>query len=243
MKNEIFDLKFDKKTGKIYSLKLCGDEKEAEFLKTGRGLAEPRKCDAMTCGYPGGYELSTAFPFNLVRASENERGASAKFVMKRSEDEAGVTATEKFYFDGDLLKCEIVYKNENDFPVYFKEGDIAFYMPFYDNYDNSEVATSTRCHEHINAAGENSYIMLERMGVSEYNLGVIFLSGNFPSYSQEEVRSNDRGYLIINAGAFYLNAKKRYAVKFALFRYTDRKHFFKRLKSFDEYLHFEAVDG
>ena len=217
MKNDFFDIKFDKNTGLIYSLKLCGDENDAEFIKEGKGLAElkfgPRSC------------FGDFFTFDLENLEEKESRAFAKFRLKRSSDENGLTADIRYNLDGEKLKVTLTFKNENDFPFYFKDGDISFYLPFFDKYDDSETCITKRMHAHLNVCGENSFILLERMGESEFNAGLVFLKGNVSSYSQEEVKSNDRGYFLMNVGAFALSEGEIYEISFVLFPFKDRKDF------------------
>ena len=235
MKNDFFDIKFDKNTGGIYSLKLCGDKNDAEFIKEGKKLAE------LKCGL---YSYSDEFfKFGIEETEEKDESAIAKFRLKRSPDEKGLTAETRFGLDGEKLNVTIIFKNENDFPFYFKDGDISFYLPFFDKYDDSETCIKKRVHAHINACGENSFIMLERMGENEFNVGLIFLKGNITSYSQEEVKSNDRGYFLMNVGAFALSEGEIYEISFVLFPFKDRKDFKKKLLSFEQYLDFSCKDG
>ena len=116
---------------------------------------------------------------------------------------------EQFILEEDILRVKISVKNTNAYPFYFKREDFSFFVPFADSYDGSLVSQAVRCHTHIAAFLENSWMQAERMGFSEYNLGVLLLKGSTYSYSQENcTHSNDRGYLSLNVSPERVNGKK-----------------------------------
>ena len=236
MKNQIFEIGFDQSKGILTSLVLCKDPERANFIKAGRGLAEPH-------GVPwyrreDGKFYKTTEPYQPE--SFEEKGDLARAVFQRH----GVKIYEDFILKNDFLLVRIRVKNESGHPFYFKREDCAFYMPFADSYDNAEICRKVRCHTHIAAFGENSYVRTERMGISGHNVGVVLAKGSTYSYSQEDCReSNDRGYFALNVSPFHLLDGEEYGLEFVVFPHGGGEDFFVQAQRFTPYIRTEAVDG
>ena len=236
MKNELFEIDFDPMRGILTSLILQNDPARANFIKAGRGLFEPHGVPWYLRENDKFYKTSD--PYRLEKFEENGNSALAEFVR------LGVKISENFVLESDFLRVSITIKNENAHPVYFKKEDCAFYVPFADSYDNSKVSQRLRCHTHIAAFGENSYVCAERMGDSEYNLGAVLARGSAYSYSQEDCReSNDRGYFALNVSPFHLSGGEESALEFVVFPHRGGEDFFAQAQKFTPYIRTEAAEG
>ncbi len=236
MKNGVFEIGFDKETGLLTSLSLVGDPEKANFVKKGRGLFELR-------GVPFGKRVNGFFvtepdDYTLVSFDETEETAKAVFARK------GVEVEEEFCLEKEYLKVKLTVKNTNSYPVYYKREDFAFYTPFADNYDSSEISTKVRCHTHIADFGQASYIRTERMGESKHHLGLVFTDADIQSYSQENVpTSNDRGYFVMNIEPFSLLGGEEKSFEAVLFAHTGGEDFFTQAKKLKEFIRVECKDG
>ena len=236
MKNSCFELEFNESTGQMTSLVLVGDKERANFIKIGKGLCEIHP----TPWYDRGDNKYFKSYENWSFESFEKKGNSAVAVFLRR----GVIATQTFtLFDGEI-RINTQFKNTNSFPVYFKREDISLYMPFADSYDDSLTCQKIRVHTHMAPFGENSYVRVERMGESEYNIGVVFLRGSTYSYSQEECNnSDDRGYLIMNIDPFTLTSGQTYEVEVAIFPHKGGADFFNQAKKYKEYIDTQSENG
>ncbi len=221
MKNSFFKIKIDETSGGISYISLIGDEHQMNFCKSGR-----------TIGAINGFEVKK------IEESTNKRTV---FLQNGNLD-----LTTVYSFDGEQLNVEHILKNTSSCPAYFKDADFAVQMPLNDNYrDGTDVAMKKCCSTHIFCGKNSSYIRAERMGFSDYNLGVVLTKGSFFSYSQEcaEIWHSNRGYFILNTPAFHLLSSEEYKISYTFFAYKDYSDFLTKIKNFDSYLHVENDKG
>ena len=218
MKNTIFDIRFNKKSGGIKSCVLLGDRSKMNFCKKGK-------------------ELGCVRDFSLTKMETGAQTARAVY------ENNGVCVETKYIFIEKNLKITHIVSNTNPHPVYFQEGEFAIDMPLNDRYENSEICIRERCNAHIFTGYSSAYIRAERMGKSEYNLGIIVTQGEISSYSQEAVWHSNRGYFILNTPAFVLQSEESYTLSYTLFPYKDQADFFNKIKSFPSYLHVNSENG
>lgn len=236
MQNGLFKIDFNPDKGILTSLILQNDPERANFIKKGRGLFEPHGVPWYLRENEKFYKISE--PYELESFEEEGNFAQAVFVRR------GIKIEENFVLKNDFLRVQITIKNKNNYPFYFKKEDCAFYVPFADSYDNSQICQKLRCHAHIAAFGENSYVCAERMGDSEYNLGAVLVCGSAYSYSQEDCReSNDRGYFSLNISPFHLLSGETYKAEFVVFPHRGGEDFFVQAQKFTPYIRTEAADG
>ena len=120
--------------------------------------------------------------------------------------------------------------------MYFRDGDICLSVCFNDAYESTVICQKERCHAHIWAGLENSYVCAERMGKSEYSLGVVFEKGCFVSYTQEDCKDNRRGYLSLNGERFHLQSGESKEISFVVFRHAGGEDFFEKAKSVPSFM-------
>lgn len=218
MNNSVFNVTFDEKSGGIQKLSFIGDEYGMNFCKDGRTMSVLR-----------------GFRSESFEQSEDKATAFSSFL--------GVAATTRYYFEDDRFVVSTVLNNTNAYPVYFREGDIVLEMPLNDAYESSEICLRERCHAHIWTGFDHTYLCAERMGNSEYNLGIIFQKGSFSSYSQEECEHCTRGYFSLNASPFVLKAKEKYEIKYTFFAHKGGEDFFVQAKKTDGYINVSSDVG
>ena len=115
MKNNIFDIKFNDKTGFIDSISLNADKYKMNFVKDGASFGD------LIINFIDDRDWTwkpTLFGFNLVDFTENESSATAKLEFK------GFTLVVKYAFDGDRFKVDYKLTNTNPYPYYFNSKRI-----------------------------------------------------------------------------------------------------------------------
>lgn len=236
MENAIFRIGFDEKIGRLTSLCLVGDPKQANFIKEGRGLFEPHAIATGTIR--NGIWDTRERGYTLLRFEEKEECAT--IVWERG----ALQIEERFFFEEERLKIQITAKNTAVYPLYFKREDFAFYTPFADSYDSADVCTNVRCHTHIADFGQASYIRLERMGESRYHIGLVFTDADIQSYSQENVpNSNDRGFFVMNVEPFVLQGGEKKRLEAAVFAHDGGEDFFKKAAALSDFMRVECEEG
>ena len=210
-KRNIFDVVIDEKNGGLSKIRFKNDVEKMNFCKKGG-----------TIGALIGFQVIS------IDSSEND-----SVIVKARNN--GVFATILYFFKENCLIANYTIHNDNDFPVYYKEGDLSLNMSLNDCYESSNVCIKRRCHAHI-FAGENcTNIRAERMGKSEYNLGIVFTEGGIGSYSQEKAKSNNRGYFILNCMPVCLKADESFEMEYVCFRYKNLEEYYSILSNFDTY--------
>lgn len=228
MKNEVFEINIDKKTGGIKRLSLIGDPAKMNFCKKGRTLGS----------------LQVRFYSKTqIRGFEVQSISKSADSVKVYATYRGLTLETEYRFAGERLVVQQVLKNENSHPVYVRDNDLGVNMPFNDRYENSKICMKERCSAHIFAGLDSSYIRAERMGDSPYNVGLVLTKGQFLSYEQEEVWHSNRGYFVLNTPAFTLLGGESYTLCYELFAYTDYADFEEKIKAYESHLHVEAPSG
>jgi len=250
MKNEIFSAQFNNERGIMTSLVINADPEKANFIKEGKGFCELNSVPWYKSEIKKKQSSTRNYAFENVNYYKgNEEYTFCSFEEKENRavavfERRGIAVEEIFEFKNEHLHVKINVKNENAHPFYFRREDLAFFVPFADSYDNSEISQRIRCHTHIAALGENSWIQTERMGFSEHNVGVILLKGSTYSYSQENcINSNDRGHLVMNVSPFHLLGGDSYEIELAVFTHKGGDDFFNEIKKFPEYIHVDSPDG
>ena len=236
MKNEKFTLTFDPERGLLTSCILNADPECANFIKEGHGFGEIHSTLWFT--WDNGVFDKKGEAWDFVSFSESEQEAVACFSRR------GVFVCETFLLCENDFRLRIEVKNTNFYPVYFKKEDFSIYTPFADSYDDSLTSQRIRVHTHIAPSSEQTFIRLERMGVSEHNLGIILSSGAVSSYSQEGCHcSNDRGFLFLNVEPFSLLKDETYTLEFIAFAHRGGEDFFEKALAYPTFVRVCAKDG
>ena len=225
MENKVFSLELDKEKGGIGCLSLLGDESGMSFIAEGHALGEIAPVPVHT--------------FENGVCDVGEEGAKLEATTETETDGAwestfhGVRFLGSVRFEGENIVVRHTVRNENAYPVYFKNGDFSVYAPFADRYEGAEVCFRKRCHVHVYAGRERAWVKTERMGESEYAVGLYVREGDIVSYSQEKVNINNRGYFLLNTAAFQLLAGGEYVLEYVIFAHKGGEDFFRALGAFE----------
>lgn len=239
MKNKIFNIVFNSKTGFIDSISLNADEYKMNFIKEGASFGD------LIINYIDDRDWTwkpTLFGFNLVSFSENDSFATAKLEFK------GFTLDVVYAFNGDKFKVDYKLTNTNPYPYYFMKGDLKLRTVFNDCLIGSENCLKKACHQHLWHGLQSSYIFAERMLTSNDSLGVFFHNGSYDGYTQllENEAGRDgsrRGELLMNLEPVTLLNGDSIEFGYTLFDACSKEEFFDKVKTFDNYLHVEAQNG
>ncbi len=211
MRNHLFFADFCKELGGVVRLFLVGDTANMNFCKTGRAFG----------AFKG---------FDVEEFEETENFAR---ILSKGK---GLDIETSYCFDGEWFKVRHVIQNNGDSDLNFEEGELSLEMPLNDCYESSDICIKERCSAHIFTGIDSAYVRAERMGVNDYNLGVFFVEGQIPSYSQEKPCHSNRGYFLLNLPAITLKKGESYALSYVFFPYKNREEFFEKLEGFDNYL-------
>ncbi len=217
MQNHFYQIEIDETTGGLNRLTFVNDPHQMNFCKAGRTISSVAD-----------------FAVEKIEYAENKCVVYAKKGLS--------VLTTEYLLNGEYVEITHTLKNTARYPVYYKNADFAIQMPLNDNYrDGAAECMKHCCSTHIFAGNRSSYIRAERMGVSDYNLGMILREGEFSSYSQDggKIWHSNRGYFILNTPAFRLLSGEEYKLAYTFFRYKDYPGFVAKLRSFDSYLHIE----
>lgn len=239
MKNSFFNVKFDRKQGGIKWLSLVKDQKNMNFCKNGRQFGLLRDYgDRIKLLKLEGVKIT----YDPTVFSLKEMTSSNAKTLVISESR-GVEAKTEYTIKRDKLIVKTVLTNNNTYPVYYKEGDIAIDIPFNDAYESSEICMNERAHTHIHTGLDVCYVRSERMGLNDNNLGLVFVKGRISSYSQDGVCTHNRGYFRLNLAPFYINNGQTYQIEYVFFIFKDKTDFFNKLKKTKTYLHVNSDKG
>lgn len=223
MENKILKVEFDEKNGGMASLAIKADEAEMNWIKPGRGFGVP--IAAYNARYFGK-------DFALVSFEEGESEAVASYATgneKWGTATGDFTAKTRYSFDSNgNLEVETTVTNDSPYDMFFSGGDLGFNFNFYDDYFDANTCMTSRCNTHLFCGEEGSYVCALKMGESEYNVGLVVTEGGLRSYSQEGVKSNDRGYFVVNAALTHLRPGEAFTLKYVIFTHTGKDDFAKK---------------
>lgn len=239
MKNNVFNIEFNKQTGYIDAIRLNKDKFNMNFVKSGASFGD------LIINYIDDRDWTwkpTLFGFNLVSFSENDSFATAKLEFK------GFTLDVVYSFDGDKFKVDYKLTNTNPYPYYFMKGDLKLRTVFNDCLLAAEDCLKKSCHQHFWHGLESSYIYAERTLTSNDSVGLFFHNGSFDGYTQKLKNEAPkggtfRGELMMNITPVTLLSGEFIEFGYTLFDADSKEDFFSKLKTFDNYLHFEAQSG
>ena len=130
------------------------------------------------------------------------------------------------------LQESYIFKNEMEFPVYFRESDLGVILSFPDSYVDSDECMRRHCHTHIWCGEEASWIKAVRMSGIAPHLGMILRRGSLKGYSvmrDFEKSSNDRGSFLLHPGIDMLQPGEEYELCFEWFWFQNPDAFQKIL--------------
>lgn len=139
-----------------------------------------------------------------------------------------ITGSRQIAGQENCIKEEYIFKNENNAPVYINYEDITIQVPFPDEYKQSSVSLTNRCHTHIWCGESNTYILGLRMNGQAPHLGLILTEGSIGKYSIERDAnqlSNDRGIIFIHPSPTIIYPGQEMKISWDLLWVDSRRHF------------------
>ncbi|MDL2301197.1 hypothetical protein LJC58_02460 [Lachnospiraceae bacterium OttesenSCG-928-D06] len=154
-----------------------------------------------------------------------------------------LTCEKSSFWEEDCLKEKYCFLNNTTERVEVSCGEIAIYAPFSDDYEDSEVCLTNRCHAHVWCGLNVSYILGLRMGGESPHMGLSLLKGSLSSYSiekDENTGANARGDIMLHPTGFSLEPGERYELEWVLFWHEGEWDFYRKLKEFGKYIEIKA---
>ena len=133
--------------------------------------------------------------------------------------------------DGDIIET---YTLTNSCGTTMTYDGVEIFTPFNDNYPDAETCTTSRCHAHIWAAGEASYVCALRMGAKAPHVALMLTKGALDGYSiyerdSKKGSSNFRGVIALRLAPFTLKKGGRMTVEWRIFEHDGWNDFFHKM--------------
>ena len=228
MKNELFQIEFDSQSGGISSLILNSDVHRMNFVKESYHLNQPKIVRRA-------HTLSIT-DLKLVSFHENLNTASARYKATGME-----LSTQYSFTKEGCLRVTNRLRSTADQEWFLQKGEFGMLMPFADEYPNAKECMTNRCHTHIWTGLEGaSYICCLKMGNERDNLGVLVTKGGWESYSQLDVKSNNRGVFLLHPDLKILAPKEEYILEYEIFPCTGVLDFKEKCRAYENYVEVSA---
>ncbi len=217
MKNQWFDLVFDKESGGIVSIKNCNDTHAMNWCSEDSpwGLIRCTKRDSVY-----GLGRDNRKEMQLVRFEEKTDGAISVY----SNDMVSVTVTRSFAESGNLVE-EFTVTNIQDQDVFLGQDNFGIVVPLNDRYTSADQCMTQNCNAHIWCGKNITYVNALKMGPSEYNLGLVLTKGSMDSYRVDGCCSNNRGIFTLNSSFFTLEPGESHSIAWELFWHKGKEDF------------------
>lgn len=209
MKNRLFDVEIDPKTGCLAALINPEDEYRMNWC-AGEGAWGRIDCRRFA-DYPA-RALFEDVPMVLVSLEQDEAHCRAEY--------AGGTLhvlVERFFAENGNLRERVTATNTSDVPVVLDADNFGIEFPFPDSYTYAAECLRTHCHTHIWCGGEGAWINAVRMGPFGKSLGLALVRGAFDRYTQSGCRSNVRGLFSLSPAGAALLSGESYVWEWELF--------------------------
>lgn len=145
------------------------------------------------------------------------RGSTLSVVVRRGFGEGG--EFEESY----------TFRNTGNIPLELPLGSVSIQVPLFDQYPDSRLSLTSRCHVHLWMGGGSAWVNAVRMGGLGPHLGMVVTGGSLDAYSQRGVTFNDRGVLLLHPGAMRLARGESKTVSWKWFWHRGWDEFFGRL--------------
>lgn len=203
-RSSAFDLAIDPVSGGLLALRRPGDPHDMNWLLS------PDEQTWLPFGKLWGLGFMGIDPGHSYgrsrweRADELEVGASAMRAVYRLAK--GFTVTVERRLVGEALEESYTFASTGFGRDHTIGGlgscEWGLYLPFNDNYPDSETCTTRRCNAHLWCGGASSWVRAQRMGGPGPHLGLVLTEGGWAGYSVQErdlnVGSNVRGVFLVH---------------------------------------------
>lgn len=226
MRNDIFDININSKTGNVTSIVLCNDSNAMNWCNTQHEWGDVY-CTRQVIGE----EMYTLRPMKLVNCYVDESSSRSVFSNGKIE----TTVQRAFDVEGSFIES-YSFKTISNFDVFLTETGYGIYTPFCDEYTTARESLALRCHAHIWCGGNLSWVNALRQGRSKLNIGLALREGALASYSidrmGQKLSNNTRGLIILNPSAVELIPGEEYTISWVLFAHRGKSDFACKLEKY-----------
>ena len=232
MKNDNFDIGFNKDDGTINSIKIIDDKYNMNWcVEGGRwGYVHSINYDSIWGDYK-----SRMKEMSLEKFSEDADGAVSVY----SNGLLQVTVERQFDGDGNLTE-RFTFENLVYADAFLSEYNCGIEVPFNDKYTDADDCLVHRCNTHIWCGLDSTYINALRMGISDSNLGLTVTKGSFGDYSLLNGIDNSRGRFILNISPVEIMQGEQYVVEWTIFAHKGKENFVKKALAYPQFIHIDA---
>ena len=210
MKNRLFEIEIDPKTGCMAALYDPGDAYRMNWC-AGEGAWGRIDCRRFA-DYPA-RALFEDVPMALKAFEQDEAHCRAEY--------AGGTLcalVERFFAENGNLRERVTATNTSDVPVVLDADNFGVEFPFPDSYTYAAECLRTHCHTHIWCGGEGAWINAVRMGPFGKSLGLALVRGAFLIYDN----TTERTYFD-NLNSDHNACRERLNMAFVLAKYLQQR--------------------
>ena len=227
MKNNLFDISFDKNNGTVKSIVVVQDEAQMNWC------LENSFWGALHCESDliSPWRRRDNYLLPLVSFNETENASESVY----EDDILRVSVTRSFADNGNF--CErYVLKNLREDELFLEHGAFGIEFPLNDVYTYADDCMVNHCNAHIWCGQEVTYVNAMKMGKSDINLGIVLTKGSIKSYSVTGCRSNHRGTFVLNNDHIELLPGEEYVISFEAFIHKGKDDFEEKRSLFDNYV-------
>ena len=225
MKNNIFTIKLNRKTGNVQAIIINDDPNQMQWLGMTHEWGEVANDNMLEALH------RTMQENELIEFSENEDKAISVF----SNGKLQTTVVRNFTASG-AFRESYTFENLRPVDLFIGRGELGIYVPFCDEWSNADISLRYRCNTHIWSGENAAWINSLKQGESEYNIGVVLTEGSVDAYSidreNQTLCSNTRGNIILHPEAIELLSGESFTLTWEMFVHKGTEDFINKL---DEY--------
>lgn len=152
-----------------------------------------------------------------------------------------VTVRRELVSNGELSES-YTFKNTGNVTLDLPLGSVAITAPLFDQYPDSKLSLTARCHAHLWMGGSSAWINATRMGTEAPHLGLVVTQGSLDAYSQRGATFNDRGVFTIHPSAMKIEKGQGVTLAWKLFWHQGWDDFFSKLGATKDFVRLTAKD-
>lgn len=108
--------------------------------------------------------------------------------------------------------------------------DMGIFTPFNDNYPDAKTCVNSRCHAHVWAGGNSTYVYALRMGAYAPHIGLILTEGSVSDYEiwhrgNDKGNSQTRGIIALCPDDMTLKSGKSKSIEWKIFTHEGKEDF------------------
>lgn len=237
MKNAVFDIALDQATGFITSIVCKKDLEKMNWCASDGfwGQLHTRFDPLNECSGDGHWGLHTG-SMKLGSFIQNDNISTAVY----SNDRLCVTVTRSFNAKGNFVESYLL-KNITETVLCVNRDNFGIETSWNDRYTFADECMARHCNTHIWCGHHVAWVDALKMGPSENNMGLVLKKGAIDCYTQEKVKSNNRGVFIMNPESMFLKSGETYLLEWELFTHKGKEDFAAYLSNFDRYISINAT--